>query len=565
MAPLVVVAVGALAYLVAAAAGSQNRHGRTVSVSSKTWVVDLGLLGPNPSTCQFDQGGPHPCPGLATSVAVQTCVGLLNRDTSVAGAAFSLITQRDAEWLADTDSFCIDGVNYTAGLCAGSAPRTRLTSRAALLQKCIHAKQQDGSRLVTGHIRFNASRGAQQLITPNIVTLAAVLDAIPLEDGDPLTAQLPKVFDAVEQFRGLSAMQATAYMHTHYVNQTSTMAQMNPGLDVHGPNKTDPLLSKDLDPGLIDYIVKERLFNFFMFNQCIFGTAEHQLMERIVTENPWPRPIAVFGYDDAWALAGDIFEAETNCVKEHNMGQIASDGVNNLAFYSRKPRVVAPLLQNRPRRPSFNVSKTYIAIVIGDGDSIKHMKGGSRDFILDRVHRCTTAPAAGYHDCFPLLWSLSPQLQHLSPDWLHWYYDQARLTTHDYFVLPPSGDLYSYPGQMQPDDQARFAANTEKDCFIMNTSASVEWEWYDTWEHAVRDYYPRYSARGIVRSLITVNVPYMMPVWLFKEGEFYHVLESHRGGSHPVVLFKPREWRGASSNTSKPNLFAPLFAKEINR
>jgi hypothetical protein len=57
----------------------------------------------------------------------------------------------------------------------------------------------------------------------------------------------------------------------------------------------------------------------------------------------------------------------------------------------------------------------------------------------------------------------------------------------------------------------------------------------------------------------------MMPVWLFKEGEFYHVLESHRGGSHPVVLFKPREWRGASSNTSKPNLFAPLFAKEINR
>jgi len=215
-------------------------------------------------------------------------VGLLNRDTSVAGAAFSLITQRDAEWLADTDSICIDGVNYTAGLCAGSAPRTRLTSRAALLQKCIHAKQQDGSRLVTGHIRFNASRGAQQLITPNIVTLAAVLDAIPLEDGDPLTAQLPKVFDAVEQFQGLSAMQATAYMHAHYVNQTSTMAQMNPGLDVHGPNKTDPLLSKDLDPGLIDYIVKERLFNFFMFNQCIFGTAEHQLMERIVTENPWP-------------------------------------------------------------------------------------------------------------------------------------------------------------------------------------------------------------------------------------------------------------------------------------
>ena len=194
------------------------------------------------------------------------------------------------------------------------------------------------------------------------------------------------------------------------------------------------------------------------------------------------------------------------------------------------------------------------------------MPGGTRDFILDRVHRCTAKPSASYHDCFPLLWSLSPQLQHLAPDWLRWYYNQARLTTHDYFVLPPSGALYSYPGQMQPHDQARFVANTERDCFVMNTSASVEWEWYDTWEHAVRDYYPRYSARGIVRALITVNVPYMMPVWLFKEHEFYRVLEGDHGGSRePVVLFKPREWRGASSNTSKQNLFAPLFAEEINR
>ena len=26
-----------------------------------------------------------------------------------------------------------------------------------------------------------------------------------------------------------------------------------------------------------------------------------------------------------------------------------------------------------------------------------------------------------------------------------WYYDGALKTGHDYFVLPPSGDLYSYP------------------------------------------------------------------------------------------------------------------------
>jgi hypothetical protein len=32
---------------------------------------------------------------------------------------------------------------------------------------------------------------------------------------------------------------------------------------------------------------------------------------------------------------GDLFEAETTCVKERNMGQAASTGVSNLGFFSR--------------------------------------------------------------------------------------------------------------------------------------------------------------------------------------------------------------------------------------
>jgi hypothetical protein len=445
----------------------------------------------------------------------------------------------------------------------------------------------DGTKLVKGYIRANFSRSAQQVITPNIITLAAVLDAIPLEDGDPLTAQLPKVFDALVEFSGFSAMQATEYMHTHHVNQTTTMAQMNPGWNTHRPliPPTPPSLTQDLNPGLIDYIVKERLFNMFMLNQCIPSTPEHRLMERIVTHNPWPRPIAVLGCecdnqrlnsfvpwsnsrslvsradDDTWATLAAPFEGETTCVKEHNMGQIASDGVNNLAYYSSKPHTTVPQQQSKLTRPAFNASKTYVSLVIGDGDSIKHMKRWTRVFLLDRVQRCKLDPSP--KGCFPLLWTLSPNLRYLAPDWLRWYYDQARQTTHDYFVLPPSGDLYSYPAEMQPSDQVRFVANTERDGLLMNTSATVEWEMLDTWPAAVREYLPRYSARGIVRSLFLVNVPYMFPVWLFKRGEFYHVLDGKEGG-HPIVIFKPREWRGASSNTSKPTLAVPAMAKEIN-
>ena len=283
-------------------------------------------------------------------------------------------------------------------------------------------------------------------------------------------------------------------------------------------------------------------------------------MERIVTQNPWPRPIAVLGYDDTWAIAGDLFEAETTCVKEHNMGQIASDGVNNLAYYSSKPQITAPQQQNQPaRQKAFDANKTYVALVIGDGDSIKHMKRWSRGFMLHRVERCHEDPS--YKGCFPLVWSLSPNLRFLAPDWMRWYYDHARHTTHDHFVLPPSGDLYGYPGEMPPDVQARYVANTERDGLLMNTSAMVEWEMLGTWAQAVKAYFPRYAKRGIVRSLFLVNVPYMVPVGLFKKGMFYHVLDD---GVDPVVIFKPREWRGANSNTSKQSLTVPLFAKEIN-
>jgi len=99
------------------------------------------------------------------------------------------------------------------------------------------------------------------------------------------------------------------------------MAFMDPGFtQVNG----DPFtlnLTNTPDRDLIDFIVKERLFNMYMVEACIEGTADYALMEQIATSNPWPRPIPVFGYDDTVkVLGGDVFEAETSCVKAHNMG-----------------------------------------------------------------------------------------------------------------------------------------------------------------------------------------------------------------------------------------------------
>merc|ERR1719379_1972672 len=151
---------------------------------------------------------------------------------------------------------------------------------------------------------------------------------------------------------------------------------MNPGFDEKN-NSIHPPLDGTPNPGLIDYIVKERLFNFWLNNGCIPLTKEHELMEKIVQNNPWPKPIAVYGYDDTHPeFGGDPFEAETTCVKEHNMGQIATSRVSNLAFFSRKGSITTPLQQVAdPPVGAYNKSKTYMAFIIGDGDNVALVKG----------------------------------------------------------------------------------------------------------------------------------------------------------------------------------------------
>jgi len=280
-------------------------------------------------------------------------------------------------------------------------------------------------------------------------------------------------------------------------------------------------------------------------------------MEKIARNNPWPKPIAVYGYDDTLPIEGGTpFEAETTCVKEHNMGQIASRGLNGLSFWSRKPRINTPLPQNADSvSEPFNKSKTYMALVVGDGDNTFFLRESRRNWFEHRVARCKAD--ASSKGCFPLLWTISPHILHLAPDWARWYFNQSYLTKHDYFVLPPSGDLYAYPSLMFDSDQAAFVKNTERDSTLLNTSGMVSWELSMTWVNAIKSYFPRYANDGIVRSAFAVNVPFNLPVAAFGLHQYYKVL----GGK--VVLFRPREWRGTSGGGVPLGKDTMISAKEM--
>ena len=84
-----------------------------------------------------------------------------------------------------------------------------------------------------------------------------------------------------------------------------------------------------------------------------------------------------------------------------------------------------------------------MSFIMGDGDNVAFVKGSRRGWMQDRVKKC----AAG-EGCFPISWTMSPACLHLAPEWIQWYYNKSYETGNDYFVLPPSGDLYSYPSEM---------------------------------------------------------------------------------------------------------------------
>jgi hypothetical protein len=178
-----------------------------------------------------------------------------------------------------------------------------------------------------------------------------------------------------------------------------------------------------------------------------------------------------------------------------------------------------------------------------------------------RVDYC--AADSSYYGCFPLTWSISPHISHLAPDWLDWYYNKALLTKHDYFMLPPCGDLYSYPAEMPDDVLSSYVANTERDSTILSTSATIEWEWIGHWKKALSNYFPKYAANGIVRGIFTTNVPFMLPIpTIFSPGEYFKIV------SENVVVFKPREWRGteegAAPLTKHNFLSVEQMAYELN-
>ena len=457
----------------------------------------------------------------AFQLAVHACAGLSNRQ--LGGSVYIQQEAHDPEWLKELALQPADVVDA-----------------ASFLDTCV-------TRFPTC-VRY--SYAEQQRLLPAVLTAASALGAVPL-DVQSEAACADVVFDAtVELATHDTPYLATKHVFERFVDQTTGLAMLNPGYDLHADDQSDPGLTRDMPPAMVDFVFSEKLFVVFLINGCGDPSPENELLGRIVNHGGWPTPLGVYGYNNSWLIAGYLWEAQTTCLDSRNMGAIPTE-TGNLSFFStRRPPIEEPgeLLQAPLEDIAYDPNTTYVAFVVGDGDNIRFIMTTRNVWLRQRIEGCKAPDST----CPPLTWSISPHLTWIAPDVLEWYYATTRQTGNDYFTLPPSGHLYAYPTSLAAADQDRFVAATERDARVLGIQATVHWDWFDTWEDAEASFLPKYATvDGPIRGLFPINVPYA-----FEMFKWWEPAPPHPPGRKPAgaaFLLRPVPGR--------PRLVAPVALK----
>ena len=529
-------AVG-LVFVALVSCGDKGGDGNVDDVVSDGAVEDINAAGDDGDTTppyaseftvvDIDQETP-----ATVQLAVQACAGLYNRE--LGGSIYTRMEENDSQWLEELD-----------------LEPTEIIGAVAFLEACV--------------VRFPAcvrySYDAQQKLLPNILTVGAVLGAVPLDVEMTVTCG-HMAFDATVEFKEKNTPYlATKDVYERYLDDTTGLAMLNPGYDPNASDLSNPGITRDMPSALVDFVFSEKLFVVFLINGCDGSSPENEVLHDVVNNSPWTRPVGVYGYNNSWLIGGYLHEAQTRCLESRNMGAIPTKTANLSFFSTRRPPIenAGEIEGNEPEDLEYDPARTYVAFVVGDGDNVRFIMATRNVWLRQRMADCEKPD----NSCEPITWSISPHLPRIAPDVLEWYYEKSRQTGKDYFILPPSGHLYAYPTSLALEDQDRFVAATELDARILGINSTVHWDWNETWLDAEEHFLPRYARQGgAIRGVFPINVPYMFPTFPWWDpDQFFSVLVGEDGSE--IVVFRPRQWRGIDSTTDPFFLSPEKMADEL--
>ena len=158
-------------------------------------------------------------------LAVQACAGLFNRKAG--GSVFVELDSHDGGW--------IDELHLSVH---------ETLSQADFLSRCVAEHP--------ACVRYDYK--GQQALLPNVLTVASVLGAVPLDEGQSPGCSAP-VFDAKQVFADKNTpLLATSYVFDTYGKQTTGLAMVSPGYDKAPKDPAHPDLTTDMSPALVDFV-----------------------------------------------------------------------------------------------------------------------------------------------------------------------------------------------------------------------------------------------------------------------------------------------------------------------
>ena len=186
---------------------------------------------------------------------------------------------------------------------------------------------------------------------------------------------------------------------------------------------------------LRDYLVENKVFIFWISGELDGArkyanpTEEAKLMEQLLAKMPVNIPVMSY----PWAGKGNGIGEGPGVTLFAEFGKylVGSIDCSNLSVHSGVQ--IAQFKQPAPPPPKLDPNKTYLSIVISDGDNLPVLTSGNfPQLYQDKVR-----------GQFPIGWTVSPSASMLIPDILDWYYSNE--TPNDEFIAAVSGIGYTYP------------------------------------------------------------------------------------------------------------------------
>lgn len=310
-----------------------------------------------------------------------------------------------------------------------------------------------------------------------VMMLCAVRDAIPVTED----AGLPTLFDA----RGKWADEIEAGRWA----QRNLLSAMN--RELFAIQKSDTAFLKD-------FLVDRKVFTIYG-DVSKDGPRRDLFLDLIDGRHFNPRT-AVLGYHrwDGKEIVNELTRSRTQ------LG-VWSDWASNLSFYSQFPPV-KELKQPPKKRVRYDPEKTYVALVVSDGDNIQLNLGSIRLRFDER----------GKSE-LPISWTISNWMMEYAPPVLEWYFEQALARGNDSFLMGPSGHAYVHPS-INPDHEW-FAWKTRQNAAALDMEGYVHFDRYDNRRAMTRaiQAFPGRDIRGVFSPIHPPVADWIGDVCTFRE------------------------------------------------